>query len=203
MDMNDWLEALAAKQPTPGGGAAAGLAAAVAAALTGMVSIYTTGDKWAERSERMQAISDEAGKLRMRALELMADDEQAFAAVGAAYKLPKDSPQNASARELGIQTALAGAATPPKQIIELVAEIIPLLQELVETGNPNVLSDVAVGASFASTALESAIVNIEINKKLITDSVLQEKLQQSVAAATEQVRHAQAIVKAVREGMQA
>jgi formiminotetrahydrofolate cyclodeaminase len=200
--LKNWLESLAAKQPTPGGGAAAALSAAIAAALVGMVSIYTTGPKWQDRTDRMQVIHDEAAKLRQEALALMKVDAKAFAQVGAAYQLPKDSDTERSARQLSIQKALVGAAEPPRLTAELSAKVVALADELAITGNPNVISDVAVAASNARAALESAIVNIEINEALISDETIKRTLQQAVKDATLMIGKADAITMAVRERIQ-
>jgi len=203
ISVNDWLESLAAKQPTPGGGAAAGLGLATAAALVSMVSVYTTGEKWADRTERMEAINEQAMKLRGQALELMDEDAQAFAAVGAAYRMPVDNDADKDTRNLAIQTALAGAAEPPRQIVTLSADVIDLCQELVTTANPNVISDVAVAASFSKAAVEAAIVNVEINEKLLSDESEKVKLQESVKTAETLLTAADAVVKEVRQRMQA
>lgn len=48
--VNDYLTKLASREPTPGGGAAAALHAAQAAALVAMVARYTTGGKYEEHA---------------------------------------------------------------------------------------------------------------------------------------------------------
>jgi formiminotetrahydrofolate cyclodeaminase len=197
--IEDWLESLAAKQPTPGGGAAAGLLAATAAALVGMVSIYTTGPKWQAKTDRMQAIHDEAAVLRHQALELMAADAAAFTRVGEAYQLPKDTNEAQMTRKIAIQASLVGAAEPPRLTAELAARVIILADELIATGNPNVISDVAVASSTARAALESAIVNIEINAELITDEAIKNKLQVAIRDAVESINKADEVTAAVRQ----
>lgn len=197
----EWLDNLAAKQPTPGGGAAAGLAAATAAALVGMVSIYTTGDKWADRTERMQTIHDEAGQLRQEAMELMEADAEAFGAVGVAYGLPKSNDDEKDVRRAAIQVALVGAAEPPRLTAQLAAKVLVLAEELVETGNPNVISDVAVAGTFVRAALDGAIDNIQINEQLIVDEAAKAKLQAAVAEAEVGIQKADAVVAAVRARM--
>lgn len=197
----EWLGDLAAKQPTPGGGAAAGLAAATAAALVGMVSVYTTGDKWADRSERMQAIHEEAERLRQEALQLMEADAEAFSAVGNAYGLPKDTDDKKGIRKIAIQDALANAAEPPRLTTEVAARILSLVEELAESGNPNVISDVAVAGTFIRAALDAAIDNIQINEQLITDETNKAKLQNAIAGAESNIQKADVVVTAVRARM--
>ena len=59
-----WLVELADRTPTPGGGGAAGLMAAISAALIGMVTAYTTGEKWQDREPRMRELNKEAAERR-------------------------------------------------------------------------------------------------------------------------------------------
>jgi len=199
MKLEDWLRDLSAKQPTPGGGAAAGLAASAAAALVSMVSNYTTGPKWQDRETEMHMVAEQAANLCQRGLDLMAADEEAFKAVGAAYALPKDTDEDKSARQTAIQEAVKAAAEPPKQVAIVATEVITLAANLVTAGNPNVISDVAVAASFARAAIEAAIVNIEINAVLLQDPTAKAELQSAVEACESALAQADAVVTAVRQ----
>lgn len=197
--ISNWLDSLANKQPTPGGGAAAALAAATAAALVGMVSNYTTGPKWQDRESHMLEIVHRASELRIKALGLASADAEAFQAVGAAYKLRSENEADERIKQEAIETALEGAAKPPQDTIALTAEVLDLLQELIDQANPNVISDTAVGASFARTAIESAIVNIEINQAALQSEQTKQQLQTTIDEAASLLEKADQIVKAVRE----
>lgn len=201
--IKDWLDSLAAKQPTPGGGAVAALAAAMAAAQLNMVTAYTTGPKWQDREARMQSLSKILTGLRAEALDVAKDDAEAFAKLGAAYKLPKASQAEMSIRNAAVQTALAGAAQPPVKTAELGGKIMEIAGELVESGNPSVISDVAVGASLARAALESAIVNIEINARGIKNKTVQKQLRTAVEGASDSIQAADIVMVAVRERLEA
>jgi len=201
--LESWLEDLAAKQPTPGGGAAAGMLVATAAALAGMVANYTTGTKWQDREEKMTEIVGQAAEMRRRALGLMQADEAAFAAVGAAYKLAKESDEQKAVRQAAIHAAITLAADPPVRVVRLATEVIGLLEQLLAAGNPNVVSDVAVAASSARAAIESAVVNIEINAVLITDQKERKRLGVVVKDVAAPLARADALVAAVRRSITA
>lgn len=196
--VSEWLTSLAAKQPTPGGGAAAALAAATAAALVGMVSNYTTGKKWLDREKSMLKIAATAETFQHQALDLIEADALAFSKVGAAYRLPGESDDEQKLKQAVIEQALIGAAEPPRATATLTIEIIKLMKHLVDNSNPNVISDVAVAASFAKAALESAVINIEINEKSITTSSNKETLRASIEEALAAIQTADAIVNEVR-----
>jgi formiminotetrahydrofolate cyclodeaminase len=195
--IDEWLETLAARQPTPGGGSVAALAAASAAALIGMVSIYTTGTKWADREVRMLELNNQAEGWRIRALELAQQDEVAFAAVGAAYGLPKGTDQEVAARQEAIQVALVGAALPPIRTAELAGDIVEAAEELVDRSNPNVLSDVGVASAMAEAAISSASLNIAINLSQVTDAGERKRLSASLVTATLNSQRAREVTQRV------
>lgn len=199
MQLGTWLDSLAARQPTPGGGAVAALAAAISAAQLSMVASYTTGPKWQDREARMLAMVSELNQIRQQALDLMAADTQAFKQVGNAYSLPKESDEDKQARQVAIQQALQAAATPPSDAVTLAIKLISCAEELAEQANPNLISDVTVGAAMAVTALESAIVNIEINLKQLEDSALREKLETIITSAHAAADTGQEVIQTVNQ----
>jgi formiminotetrahydrofolate cyclodeaminase len=179
------------------------LGAATSAGLVGMVAQYTTGEKWADRAERMRVVIDEAAALRLRAVALAEEDALAFSAVSAAYKLPKETSDEKAARSAAIQAALINAARPPALTGELAVRLVELAEELAESGNPNVVSDVAVASSVARSALESAIVNIEINLAQIRSDAESERLTQLVKEFEAAMVTADRVTALVREKVRA
>lgn len=202
MTIKDWLEGLAGKEPAPGGGAVGALSAAIAAAQLSMVAVYTTGPKWHDREGRMTEISNELTRLRTRALALIESDATAFAKVAEAYKLPKSTDQERIDRNTAIQQTLTAATEPPEQTATLAARLLSIAEELVAVCNPNVISDVGVGASMARAAVESAIYNLEINEQVINDPAVKEHLQQVVVRALASIQAAASINESVRKKIQ-
>ncbi len=196
-----WLDSLAAKQPTPGGGAVAALAAAISAAQLEMVSAYTTGPKWQDREARMNELSEELAKLRVKALELAESDAEAFAKVGSAYGMPKETNSQKADRKVAIQKALKAAAEPPMQTAKLSERLTEIATEISTSGNPNVISDVAVGASMAKASLEAAIANIEINQHALEDAQAKKLLQAAVQDAQDAIQDTDAVIETVRDQM--
>ncbi len=201
--IDDWLSALAARQPTPGGGAVAALCAATSAALLGMVTIYTTGPRWADRENHMLVLHGELARIRADALSAADDDVAAFATVSAAYQLPKETPEQKQIRTNEIQKALLAAAEPPAHAGQLTTRLVAIAEELAESGNTNVLSDVAVGASTARAALESAIVNIEINRRSITADTEVARLDGIINQLGPAISAAEQVIMTVRERLAA
>ncbi|MEU4340917.1 cyclodeaminase/cyclohydrolase family protein [Nocardia sp. NPDC023852] len=162
-NLAQYLSDLAAKIPAPGGGAVAALHAAQAAALVAMVARYTTRAKDADNRPVVDRIIEAADSARDRALALADADAAAFTAVGAAYKLPKDTPENLAARTAAINAALIEAAQVPAAVVDEADEVLTLAAELFPIGNPNVVTDIGAAADACRAAAASSQLNIEIN----------------------------------------
>jgi len=191
-----FLDQLAARLPAPGGGATAALHAAQAAALLAMVARYSNGPKY--DAELMNRIVTEADALREDALALAEADEKAFAAVAEAYRLPRTTEQETSARSAAISSATAGAARPPADVVRTALLLVSLAEDLLPAGNRSVITDVAAAAEAARAAAVTARLIIEVNLKGITDLVLAEEFGTAAAVAGAVAERADAIVAAVR-----
>ncbi|MBW0273484.1 formimidoyltetrahydrofolate cyclodeaminase [Nocardia sp. MH4] len=161
--LEHYLSELGAKVPAPGGGAVAALHAAQAAALVAMVARYTTRAKDAVHQPIVERIIEAADAARARSLALADADAAAFTAVGAAYKLPKDTEAEVAARTEAINAALVEAARVPAAVVDEADEILSLAAELLPIGNPNVVTDIGAAADAARAAAMSSQLNIEIN----------------------------------------
>jgi len=197
--VRSFLEQLASRAPTPGGGATAALHAAQAAALVAMVGRYSDTAKYAAHADRITDIVRTADRLRSEALRLAEADVDAFGAVGGAFKLPKDTPDDVSTRAAAIAAALVGAGRVPANVIRVAGEILTLAEELEPIGNPNVISDVAAAADAARAAASTARVNVEINLGGITDQDVVAELVNAVAVVDDLSLRADKVTTAVRD----
>ncbi|MCX4092707.1 cyclodeaminase/cyclohydrolase family protein [Nocardia sp. alder85J] len=164
-----YLDDLAAKLPAPGGGAVAALHAAQGAALVAMVARYTTRAKDAAHRETIDRIIAAADAARTRSLALADADAAAFTAVGAAYKLPKDTAEQATARAAAVTTALLEAARVPAAVVAEADEVLSLAADLLPIGNPNVITDIGAAAGAARAAATASQLNIVINVVSLAD----------------------------------
>jgi glutamate formiminotransferase/formiminotetrahydrofolate cyclodeaminase len=63
----------------------------------------------------------------------------------------------------------------PFQVMQTAFEALPLCEAMVKEGNPNSISDGAVGALCLRTAIEGAYLNVRINAKDLKDRVFAEE----------------------------
>ena len=155
---------LASSAPAPGGGGAAALCGALAAALGGMVVSLTVGKKkYASSESALRALGERAEKLRGELLDMIDGDAEAFAPLAQAYSLPKDAPDRGEI----LEEALCRAAASPLKIAELCCEVIEILEGCASMGSLLVLSDAASGAAIAEGALHAAVINGKVNTALM------------------------------------
>lgn len=177
----EFLAALGSGAPTPGGGAAAAVAGALAAALAEMVANFTVGrPKYAGVDATMRQIAVRAADLRGRLLALAEDDERAFALVSAAYRLPKATDEERERREDAIQSALAAAMQPPSGVMECACEVIELASEVASSGNATVVSDAGCAALIGEAAVRAGALNVLANVVNLRDAALAAEKRQAI-----------------------
>lgn len=170
-----YIEDLAAKLPAPGGGSAAALLGAVGAALISMVSNFTLGkEKFKDVEGDVRAILEESERLRGRLLQLVDEDVSAYEKVSKAFKLPK-GPE----RDREVERALKEATSVPLEVLKNSFKVLELASELVDKGNPALVTDVGIAAVAARAAMESALFNIEINLKWMHDERFADEIRNS------------------------
>lgn len=170
MTIGAFSDALAAQTSTPGGGGAAAIAGSYAAALVSMVINFTVGKKkYADVDAELRAILEQTETLRLELLRLADDDVDAFTGVAATYGMPKESDDEKAARTAAMQEALKVAAKVPFITAEKCLMVVELAEPVGAKGNPNVVSDAATAVNLASAALKSAILNVDVNLKMIKD----------------------------------
>ena len=165
-----YLDALASDASIPGGGGAAALAGALAAALLSMVSRFTLGrTHYRESWPHIEPLLAESEGLRRTILEAADDDARAYGAVAAAMRLPRATGSQRRERRVALQAALRGAAAVPLETAQAARRALDLAATAAEYGNPNLVSDAGVAAALAEAALQSAALNVRINLAYMRD----------------------------------
>ncbi|MBM2830573.1 MAG: methenyl tetrahydrofolate cyclohydrolase [Gammaproteobacteria bacterium] len=165
-----FLDELASKASTPGGGSAAAITGAMGAALVSMVCNLTIGKKNYENVEdELKGILKQAEELRIRLTDMVRADVEVFNQVMAAYGMPKETEAEKAIRSKAIQVALCAATDVPLNCARACAEVIDLSKVVAEKGNKNVISDAGVAVLAAYAALRSAALNVYINVGGIKD----------------------------------
>ena len=200
MNVYDWVKDLASASPAPGGGGASALAGALAAALGSMVANLTTGKKkYAAYQQDIERILEETAALTDRLYGLIKKDEEAFLPLSKAYGIPKEDP----ARGEVLEAALRSAAEPPMEMLAALAELPPILEELLEKGSRLAVSDVGCAATFCASAAQGALLNLFVNTRLMADQEYALEQNGRAVLLEQEIRtRCENIYKAVKEGLE-
>lgn len=170
MTIKEFIYETASDSPAPGGGSIAALSAASAAALIEMVANLTIGKKGYEESEEeMKELKGVAAEYKEKFINYIDEDSDSFNKIMDAFKMPKNTEEEKKARTKVIQEGFKGAATVPLNVAKDAFELLALAEKVVEKGNQNAVTDGAVAAMSARTAVHSALYNVKINLGSIKD----------------------------------
>jgi formiminotetrahydrofolate cyclodeaminase len=168
--VQNYLDTLASKNATPGGGSAAALMGAQAAALVSMVCNLTIGKpKYVEVEAQMQNLLEKSEKLREEFTAMIKADVDVFNRLMATYGLPKETNEEKEARSMAIQAVLKDATQVPLDCAKACGEVIALSRMAAEQGSSAVISDAGVGVMSGYAALKSAALNVYINAASLKD----------------------------------
>ena len=165
-----FLDNLANKSATPGGGSAAALMGAQGAALVSMVCNLTIGKpKFAEVEAELQDVLAKAEALRSELTGLIQADIDVFNRLMSKYALPKETEDEKASRSVAIQAVLQEATNVPMQCVHACAEVIRLSKVAAELGNPGAVSDAGAAVMAAYGGLKSSALNVYINLGSLKD----------------------------------
>ena len=136
---------------------------------------------WDAQWEKFSAAAEEGQRLKDALLRAVDEDTDAFNAIMSAFGLPNTTPEEKAARKAAIQAATRLAIEIPAKVMHLSVSAFPLIRQMVETGNPNSVTDAGVGALCVRAAVQGAFLNVKINVTGLDDK---EYAQKMVAEAT-------------------
>lgn len=185
LDVLKFLDVVDSNSPAPGGGSVSALASSLGTSLARMVAHLSFGKKKYEAlsddvKTKFVTNFDELLKIKNELNDLIDKDSEAYNTVMAAYKLPKETDEEKSARNAEIQKSLKYAIQTPYEIVVLSGKAISLLGEILTNGNQNAITDIGVGAMLLMVGLEGGILNVKVNLTSIEDSSYVEKVTKEI-----------------------
>jgi len=170
-----FLDDLASASPAPGGGAAAALAGALAAALVAMVCRVTMGRE--PGAAELNGVVETADELRRRLTDLAAADARAYEAVIEARRLPADR------KAAALDVALRRATEIPIDIAAAGSELLAVCDRLTQRARVSTLGDLRVAAALSRAALDGAAVIARINLRDAADATFRREADRRLALA--------------------
>lgn len=154
----------ASESVAPGGGSIAAYVGTLGISLGTMVANLSSHKRgWDDRCEEFSAWAVKGQKIKDQLLKMVDEDTNAFNKIIQAFQLPKGSDAEKVARQEAVQDATKYAVEVPLKVMQLSLESMTTIQAMAEEGNPTSITDAAVGALCARTAVHGAFLNVKVN----------------------------------------
>ena len=178
----EFADETASESPAPGGGSISAYMGALAAALGSMVanlSAHKAG--WDDRWEEFSDIAVQGRELQDTLIHLVDEDTESFNRIMDVFAMPKNTPEEKAARAEAMEKATLYATEVPLKTMKAAYRTFDILEAMVQKGNPASVTDAAVGALAARSAVLGAQLNVRINAAGLKDRTAAEALLSEAA----------------------
>lgn len=170
MTLTDFAEETASESAAPGGGSISAYAGVLGVSLGTMVANLSSHKRgWDDRWEEFSEWAEKGQAYKNELLRLVDEDTNSFNKIMDAFRLPKDTDEEKTARKQAISDATKYAIEIPFKVMETAYQSMEVNKAMAEFGNPNSVTDAGVGALCARTAVMGAFMNVKINCKDLDD----------------------------------
>jgi glutamate formiminotransferase/formiminotetrahydrofolate cyclodeaminase len=164
MTLVDFADETASESPAPGGGSISAYIGSLGAALATMVANLSSHKKgWDNRWKEFSDWAEKGQQYKDELIRLVDLDTAAFNKIMEAFNLPKDADEEKATRTQAIQDATKYAIEIPFKVMQAAFGSLTVIKAMVETGNPNSVTDAGVAALCARSAVIGAFMNVKIN----------------------------------------
>ena len=164
MTLTAFTDEIASESPAPGGGSISAYMGAMGASLATMVANLSSHKKgWDSRWEEFSNWAGQGQAYKDELLKLVDLDTAAFNKIMEAFSLSKSTDEEKTTRNKAIQDATRYAIEIPFKVMQTAFDSMALIKAMVETGNPNSVTDAGVAALCARSAVIGAFMNVKIN----------------------------------------
>lgn len=197
MTLKEFINQIAARTSSPGGGSASAAIAAIGAALATMVGQLTYGIRKFENVDKeIRSVLPKLYNITQELIPMIDRDTQAFDEYMAAMRLPKDTEEEQKVRNEKMQLGLKKAIEVPLTTMKLANSIWNEVKQVALYGNIASHSDIEVGARALEVGIWGAYRNVLINLPQIQDQSFKDNVHQE---ASEIVKQAEINCKEVLE----
>ncbi len=170
MSVRGFINEIAARTSSPGGGSASAAIAAIGAGLATMVGQLTYGiRKFEDVDKQIRAALPKLFDTTQSLIPMIDKDTQAFDEYMDAMRLPKETEEEQAIRNIKMQEGLKKAIDVPLSTMKIANSIWEEIKEIARYGNIASHSDVEVGARALEVGIWGAYRNVLINLPTIED----------------------------------
>lgn len=177
MDLAAFADETASESPAPGGGSISAYLGVLGVSLGTMVANLSSHKKgWDNQWHYFSNWAEKGQNYKNQLLKLVDEDTASFNKIMLAFNLPKTNDDEKAVRNVAIQEATKYAILVPFKTMELCFESMSVMHEMVLKGNPNSITDAAVGALCARSAVMGAFMNVRINTADLHDKAFVDEI---------------------------
>ncbi|GBL35123.1 formimidoyltransferase-cyclodeaminase [Filimonas sp.] len=189
MQLDAFADETASESAAPGGGSISAYVASLGVSLGTMVANLSSHKKgWDDQWDTFSQWAEKGQRLKDELLKLVDEDTNAFNKIMNAFSLPKNTDEEKAQRTQAIQDATKYATEIPLMTMKKGFACFPLIREMVLIGNPNSVTDAAVGALCIRTAIYGAYLNVKINASGLKDKALSAQFIQEATELLEKAK---------------
>ena len=167
LEVDSFLDRLAERVPTPGGGSVAALAGALSCAMARMVAAYSIKkDTDAKTRETIERVAVELRRADELARGLLSQDAVAYTKMTRASKAAREDAKCRPEHEKAVLEAIAV----PMEIAAVAAGALRAMEAMQTSANRYLISDLGVGAVLARATAEAARYSVRVNAREVADT---------------------------------
>ena len=204
MSLDGFMNETASESPAPGGGSVSAYMGSLGVALGTMVANISSHKRgWDNRWKEFSDWAEKGKEIQNKLLQLVDEDTAAFNRILNAYSLPKKTEEEIKLRKSAVQEATRNAILIPYKVMETAFSGFGLIREMVEKGNPNSVTDAAVGALAIRSCIRGAFLNVKINASGLNDrEFVNELLMKGQVIEMEATKEEETIIRQVELSIQ-
>lgn len=197
----DFVDKLGSKEPTPGGGAAAGVAASMGVGAIVMAMEFSNGKPLEEdEKDLLTNRINELNEIKEIFKDIIDRDATDFEPLSNAYGMPRATDEEKAARTEAIQEGLITASQPPLDLLNNAKKVFDIAEEVLPLIKKGIISDVGVGVQLLRSAILSSSLNVYINASSLKDEETKNKyIKDTEQTLEEYVAKADAIFNEVNK----
>jgi len=201
MSLKEFMNETASESPAPGGGSVSAYMGSLGVALGTMVANISSHKRgWDDHWKEFSDWAEKGKAIQNQLIQLVDEDTEAFNLILNAFSLPKKTEEEVTIRKSAVQEATREAMLVPFKVMETAFSGFSLVKEMVEKGNPNSVTDAAVGAMAIRTCIRGAFMNVRINSSGLEDKAfVMDLIKKGQTIESESLREEEAILKKAEE----
>ncbi len=180
--LEKFMNETASESVAPGGGSVSAYLGALGTALGSMVANISSHKRgWDDRWEEFSEWAEKGKFIQNELLRLVDEDTNAFNMIMKAFGMPKNSDEEKKERRAAVEKATKNAILVPFKVMEVASEAYELIEEMVQEGNPNSVTDAGVGALAVRSCIKGAYLNVCVNTEGLEDKQFGDEIKAKAA----------------------